>query len=135
MKDWNPFEIFKFEFSNDGWFLSCLIPKQTAVCPCCAGQLIANADEWEKSDNGDFWMPTHLTLDCENMFDEEICPSDSLANRMPYVYWLPLSTNSEAWVKKRLEIYYGIRPIPQKWAEKNGQLKLPFTSRQDQAQI
>jgi hypothetical protein len=45
---------------------------------------------------------------------------------MPYVYWLPVETAATLWVKKMLKIYHGLKPIPAKWLERNGQLKLPL---------
>lgn len=123
-----PFKIYKFAFDNEGWFSSCLIPKKLDVCPCCDSQLVADAEGWYEHDNG-FMMPDEVKIDCirDSQGIRPLCSIENEyheANRMPYVYWLPIQEKCQRWVERMLEIYYGIRPMPLKWRELNGQQNL-----------
>ncbi len=123
MKNWNPFILYKFEFDNSGDFASCYVPKRVARCPICKGRLDITATGWIEENKHVF--PDEITLTCENENSEK-CPDNAIEWQMPYVYWLPVQTTCQNWLNKMMRVWYGIRPIPQRWLERNGQLKLPF---------
>lgn len=89
---------YKFEFDTDGYFESCIIPKDIGACPNCDSELVADAEEWETESK----IPTTIKVDCIRDMECWEENEHSEPNRMPYVYWLPLEVASEAWVLEQL---------------------------------
>jgi hypothetical protein len=126
-KNWNPFQIYQFRFDEQGWLQYCLIPKKLETCPCCQSQLeIQETDEFYFDETYQVWLCDEIKVDCVRGMKCYKEFKNSEYWRMPYVYWLPVETTCGKWVNDMLKIYHRIKPIPQKWLERNGQLKLPF---------
>lgn len=120
----DPFTRFKFEFDDDAMLKSCIIPKQVETCVCCGKRLFVDATGWDKGDDDVFWTPVDLDIECERGLKCYKEYEDSEYWRMPYVYWLPVTEHCRRWINAMLEVYFGVRPVPLKWLEKNGQIRL-----------
>ncbi len=121
MKNWNPFRIYKFEFDNSGDLRSCYVPKVVARCPICKSRLIIEVTGCVEESGRSF--PDEITLTCVNENSKK-CPENAIEWQMPYVYWLPVEMSCQNWLTKMMRIFYGLRPVPKRWKERNGQLKL-----------
>lgn len=126
----DPFAKFKFEFDRDGYFSSCVIPKRVEVCPCCGKGLVAQCTGWDKFDNDEsgVWWPADLDIECVRGMKCYKEYEHSEQWNMPYVYWLPVEEHCKQWITRMLRIYHQIDPMPLKWLEKNGQIKLPLAN-------
>ena len=122
----DPFKKYEFKFDEQGWFDNCLVPKSIAVCPCCDSGLILDCDEWSLDEEINIYWPDDVKPNCLRDRQEirPICfieNKNHIANRMPYVYWLPIEDKCQTWLNRMLRIYYKIDPMPKRWLEKNGQ--------------
>jgi hypothetical protein len=74
------------------------IPKDIARCPTCNRGLFLEVNEWE-DDTG---IPTEEGT-------KPMCPvfhRNSEADRLPYVYWLPIEVKVYAWARDHVRVFW-----------------------------
>jgi hypothetical protein len=120
----SPFERLHFAFNEEGQLLSFDVAKRVETCVCCGKQLFAQCTGWNREDGSKVWMPVEIDLECKRGMKCYREYENSEYWRMPYVYWLPVHEHILQWVKGMVEIYFELRPIPLKWLEKEGQIRL-----------
>ena len=92
----------RLTFDSEGYAESCLIPLAVASCPCCGNSLIVEFDEWFIDDKQPDW--DSMKVDCSRGMDCFKENESHEANRMPYVYWLPIENTCRDWVRSHWTI-------------------------------
>lgn len=83
------------------------IPLDVEKCPYCDAQLyIAEIDEYSKNDDGTICVRARIDCTAEPELEDKSAWEDWIDwhSQMPYVYWLPVEQDVNAWLKRTYAI-------------------------------
>ena len=79
------------------------VPVDVATCPACDGKLtVEEVDSLVEQDDGKY-MAESVFPSCENDEDYRL---HEYTYDMPYVYWLPVVLEIEAWVNEKFRFVW-----------------------------